>query len=104
MNDRCRDIPGTPPWRSDKAQDRCRIIALQSSFVHDDAVTELDLDILRAVAAGRLPDTRLLTVELRRLEALGLIDLTPVAGRVASRVTARGTHAIEVANGEWAAS
>ncbi len=62
-------------------------------------VTELDVDILRAVAAGQLPGAGLLTVELRRLEVLGLLDVT----RGAARVTGHGAHAIEVANGECAA-
>lgn len=64
-----------------------------------DDITELDVDILRAVATGRLPGGGLLTLELRRLEALGLIDIT----RGAARLRPRGTHAIEVANGECAA-
>lgn len=68
----------------------------------DAEITELDIDILRAVAAGHLPGARLLTVELRRLVSLGLLDLAGT-GRSGIRITARGGHAIEVANGECTA-
>lgn len=64
-----------------------------------DQITNLDVDILCAVAIGDLPGAGLLRVELRRLEALGLIDLT----RGAARLSPAGAHAIEVANGECAA-
>jgi hypothetical protein len=66
-------------------------------------ITEMDIEILRAVAAGQVPAAGLLNVELRRLEILGLLDITRGAAEVAPRVTPRGTHAIQVANGECAA-
>jgi hypothetical protein len=62
-------------------------------------ITDLDVEILRAVAAGQLPGAGLLTPELRRLEALGLLDVT----RGAAQVSPRGAHAIEIPNGECAA-
>ena len=63
-----------------------------------DDITELDIEILRALAAGHLPDRHLLTVELRRLEVLGLIEHS----HHATRLTWRGTDAIQIANGERA--
>lgn len=62
-------------------------------------ITELDVEILRAVAAGHLPGAGLLALELRRLEALGLLDVT----RGVAQLSSRGAHAIEIANGECAA-
>jgi hypothetical protein len=63
-------------------------------------ITELDVEILRAVAAGRLPGGGVLAIELRRLEALGLLDVPRSA---AARLTPHGAHVIEIANGECAA-
>lgn len=65
----------------------------------DDDITELDVEILRAIAAGQLPGAGLLTLELRRLEALGLLDVSDGA----AHLNRRGAHAIEIANGECAA-
>jgi hypothetical protein len=63
-----------------------------------DDITEFDIEILRAVAAGQLPDQHLLSVELRRLHAFGLADL----GRRAARLTGHGKDVIQIANGERA--
>lgn len=59
MRARQRGVVGVSPYRD---------------AVAADDITELDIDILRAVAAGHLPDQHLLTVELRRLAVLGLVD------------------------------
>jgi len=71
--------------------------------VRAEDITEMDIEILRAVAAGQLPAAGLLRVELRRLEILGLLDITHGAADLSVRVTPWGTHAIQVANGECAA-
>ena len=58
-----------------------------------------DLDVLRALAAGRLPGRHLLSSELRLLEVEGLISSSPEALPV---LTPRGRLLLQVANGECA--
>lgn len=99
---RYTNVPLTSPWSASVDAGHLPGVVGASSYpdpMPADDITELDIEILRAIAAGHLPDQHLLTVELRRLAALGLID---DAGH-AIRLTWGGVDAVQIANGERAA-